>query len=187
MSASRLGLESLLSDLDNHDREGRFRSDLYYRLSVFPITVPPLRERVEDIPVLVWHFVTRAGARLGRKIERVPDPLMKAFMAYSWPGNIREMENIIERAIITARGPALAVDPLFLDATRKASPSQTAGRLDEVERAHILKVVQECGWKIAGRGNAAERLGLKRGTLQFRMRKLGIRRPTSGPPSPSVE
>jgi transcriptional regulator with GAF, ATPase, and Fis domain len=163
-------------DLEKEVREGRFRADLYYRLSVFPITVPPLRERVEDIPLLAWHFITRNQGRLGKSIERIPNQMMRALRSHPWPGNIRELQNAIERALIVTTGSTLA-NPLLIDLTAAGREQRTGSRLAEVERAHILEVLGECGWKVAGRGNAAERLGLKRGTLQFRMKKLGIRRP----------
>jgi transcriptional regulator with GAF, ATPase, and Fis domain len=166
----------------NHDlaqdvREGRFRADLYYRLNVFPLTIPPLRERSEDVPLLVWHFINAKQGVMGRTIKRVPDRLMRGLETYSWPGNIRELENLVERALIVSSGPDLAVDAPFLAVTGQTS-SET--RLDAVQRSHIEAVLRQCGWKVAGRGNAAERLGLKRGTLQFRMKKLGIRRPAEG-------
>jgi formate hydrogenlyase transcriptional activator len=164
-------------DLGREVREGRFRADLYYRLNVFPIPVPPLRERPEDIPLLVWHFITRKRVRLARSIERVPDRLMRALVAYSWPGNIRELENVIERALIVSTGSTLAIPPTVRESFRAEPPSRDGSRLDEVERAHILAVLESCGWRISGKGNAAERLGLNRSTLQFRIKKLGIRRP----------
>ena len=113
-------------DLEREVREGRFRADLFYRLSVFPLTVPPLRNRPDDIPLLVWHFIGRKQTRLGRHIERVPDRLMRAFRAYSWPGNIRELENVVERALILSTGPTLAIDPMFAGA-RRNPPRPPAG------------------------------------------------------------
>jgi transcriptional regulator with GAF, ATPase, and Fis domain len=163
-------------DLEREVREGRFRDDLYYRLSVFPIRLPPLRERHEDIPVLVWHFITRKQGNLGKTIKRVPERLMNAFTTYSWPGNVRELENVIERSLIMTSGTTLATDPLFRQGTQEIQPS-TGVTLAEKERAHILAVLEECGGKISGKGNAADRLGLKRSTLQYRMTKLGIHRP----------
>jgi formate hydrogenlyase transcriptional activator len=165
-------------DLAREVREGRFRADLYYRLNVFPITLPPLRERAEDVPLLVWHFINERQGTLGRTIKRVPERLMRALESYAWPGNIRELENVIERALIVSTGPSLVIDAPLVDAGGGDAPSGT--RLDDVQRAHIEAVLRQCGWKIAGKGNAAERLGLKRGTLQFRMNKLGIRRPAPG-------
>jgi formate hydrogenlyase transcriptional activator len=163
-------------DLEREVREGRFRADLFYRLSVFPLTLPPLRSRPEDIPLLVWHVIVRNQSRLGRHIERVPERLMRAFRAYAWPGNIRELENVVERALILSTGTTLAVDERFLGARREVA-RPASGLLADVERRHILDVLDACGWKIAGKGNAAERLGLNRSTLLFRMKKLGISRP----------
>ena len=165
-------------DLAREVREGRFRADLYYRLNVFPITLPPLRERAEDVPLLVWHFINERQGTLGRSIKRVPERVMRALETYAWPGNVRELENVIERALIVSTGTSLAIDAPLVDAAGEDTPSGT--RLDDVQRAHIEAVLRQCGWKIAGKGNAAERLGLKRGTLQFRMNKLGIRRPAPG-------
>lgn len=163
-------------DLEKEVCEGRFRADLYYRLNVFPIVLPPLRDRVEDVALLVWHFINAKQGSLGRSIKRVPDELMRAFERYAWPGNVRELENVIERALIVSTGPTLAVDAPFLD----RGDARPGNRLDDVQRSHIREVLQQCGWRVAGRGNAAERLGLKRGTLQSRMKKLGIERPERG-------
>jgi transcriptional regulator with GAF, ATPase, and Fis domain len=160
-------------DLEREVREGRFRADLFYRLSVFPLTVPPLRNRPDDIPLLVWHFIGRKQTRLGRRVERVPDRLMRAFRAYRWPGNVRELENVVERSLILTTGPTLATDPTF-DRARLAVAAPATELLSDVERQHITDVLEQCGGKVAGKGNAAERLGLKRTTLLSRMRKLGI-------------
>jgi formate hydrogenlyase transcriptional activator len=162
-------------DLACEVSEGRFRADLYYRLSVFPITLPALRERAADIPLLVWHFITRKQAQLGKTIKQVPDAFMRALQAYSWPGNVRELENVIERALIMTQGSTLASDWLGL-AGAVPRPAVTSS-LEDVERQHISAVLVACGWKVAGKGNAAERLGLSRSTLQFRMKKLRIERP----------
>jgi transcriptional regulator with GAF, ATPase, and Fis domain len=164
-------------DLEREVREGRFRADLFYRLSVFPLTLPSLRNRPDDIPLLVWHFIGRKQTRLGRHVERVPDRLMQAFRAYAWPGNIRELENVVERALILSTGRTLAIDPMFPGGRRNPLQPTTA-LLSDVERQHILDVLEQCGWRVAGKGNAAERLGLNRSTLLSRMKKLGIRRPT---------
>ena len=141
--------------------------------------MPPLRERVEDVPLLVWHFVNAKQAALGRKIKRVPDRLMRALETYPWPGNIRELENLIVRALILSDGPDLVSDAPLQEGPRAGSRS--GARLDEVQRAHIEDVLRQCEWKVAGKGNAADRLGLRRGTLQFRMKKLGIQRPERAP------
>ena len=167
-------------DLEREVREGRFRADLFYRLSVFPVSLPPLRERREDIPLLAWHFIARRQAKLGRSVRRVPERLMRAFTAYSWPGNVRELENVVERALIMTSGATLASDPAFLEAAPVVPAVGPKASLAEAERAHIRAVLDECGWKIAGKGNAADRLGLKRSTLQFRMKKLGLARPGTG-------
>jgi transcriptional regulator with PAS, ATPase and Fis domain len=163
-------------DLEKEVRDGRFRADLFYRLNVFPVGLPPLRERPEDVPLLVWHFINAKQDALGRSIARVPDRLMRALETYAWPGNVRELENVIERALIVTTGSTLAIDAGFLEDARQAVGTS----LDDVQRAHIQEVLRQCGWKVAGKGNAAERLGLKRGTLQFRMKKLGIERPAAG-------
>jgi transcriptional regulator with GAF, ATPase, and Fis domain len=164
-------------ELEREVREGRFRADLYYRLSVFPVALPPLRERREDIPLLVWRFVERRQAALGRAVKRIPDRLMRAFVAYDWPGNVRELQNVVERALIMTTGATLAADPAFLEAAPVVPAVGPKASLAEAERAHIEAVLGECGWKISGPGNAADQLGLKRSTLQFRMKKLGIVRP----------
>ena len=157
-------------------QEGRFREDLYYRVGVFPIRVPPLREHLDDLPLLVWHTIARRQRDLGKTIERVPDAMLRAFSSYDWPGNVRELENVIERAMIVTTGPTLAWNATFLAGLR-VTRFCSGDTLAAMERAHIVAVLDECGYKIAGRGNAAERLGLKRSTLQARMKKLGVERP----------
>jgi len=162
-------------------RDGSFRPDLYYRLAVFPIDVPPLRERKEDVPLLVWYFLGQFRAAMGKAIERVPAPLMQRLIAYDWPGNIRELRNVIERAFILSNSTTLRLDDTF-DAPHVARPSvarsapRTDRTLEEVERAHIVAVLEECRWQIRGRGRAAERLGLNPSTLYSRMKKLGIKK-----------
>jgi transcriptional regulator with GAF, ATPase, and Fis domain len=158
-------------------RAGRFRSDLYYRLSVFPITLPPLRERREDIEPLVWFFVHRRQRELGRRIESLPAEAMDALRRYDWPGNVRELENVVERAMILSTGPILELEDALPSAPGRRSSVAGGRDLDAVQRAHIETVLSECGWKINGPGNAAERLGLHPNTLRFRMKKLGIQRP----------
>ncbi len=155
--------------------EGRFREDLYYRLSVFPIELPPLRERREDIPPLVWELIQRRQHELGRRIEHVPESAMQALAAYSWPGNVRELGNVIERALILSHGPELRLDSF-------RAPLNGAGsgdRLDEVERTHFIRVLERCAWRINGTGNAAEILGMRPSTLRSRLKKLGIARPSA--------
>ncbi len=159
-----------------------FRSDLYYRLNVFPVRIPPLRERPEDIPLLVRHFVQQFSRRNNRGIETIPSETMEALVRYHWPGNIRELQNVIERAVIVSRGSALRVPNADLEPSRTAAevarPARPAttlrGSLDEAERTQILAALEESRWVIAGPNGAAARLGVKRSTLQFRMRKLGI-------------
>ncbi|HQQ75974.1 MAG TPA: sigma 54-interacting transcriptional regulator [Thermoanaerobaculia bacterium] len=164
-------------DLEAAVAEGRWRADLFYRLKVFPIEVPPLRHRREDIPLLVWYFVTRKRTSLGRAVTRIPDKAMSAFQRYDWPGNVRELENVIERALILSPGDTLVVDERTFAVPSKTRAESGIWSLEDVERGHILKVLGECGWRIAGRGNAAERLGMNRSTLRSRMEKLGIERP----------
>ena len=164
-------------DLEADVAAGRFRPDLYYRLSVFPIYLPALRERVEDIPSLVWFFIQRLQRDLGRRITKVPQAVMSALQQHGWPGNVRELENVIERAMIRSTGDTLMLDETFARAKRPAvdgTNTTTADTLDAIQRAHIETVLSECGWKINGRRNAAERLGLHPNTLRFRMKKLGI-------------
>jgi formate hydrogenlyase transcriptional activator len=159
--------------------EQKFRSDLYYRLNVFPIRVPPLRERTEDIPLLVRHFVRQFSERNNRIIDVVLSETMEALTRYHWPGNIRELQNVIERAVIITKGPTLtvALDELKSDAGLK--PSQRCETLEQVltetERTQILRALEESNWVIAGPNGAAARLAIKRSTLHSRMQKLGIR------------
>jgi len=151
-------------------RDGKFREDLYYRLNVFPIYIPPLRERREDIPMLTWHFLRELGGRMGREIESVQASTMNSFECYSWPGNVRELRNIIERYLITNNGPIFEAElpPMIRPL---ASAEDTAV---EVERNHIQRVLERTGWRIRGHGGAAETLDLKPTTLESRMRRLGI-------------
>jgi PAS domain S-box-containing protein len=150
--------------------EGKFREDLYYRLNVFPIHIPPLRERREDIPMLTWHFLRDLGGRMGREIETVRASTMNSFERYSWPGNVRELRNVIERHLITYNGPVFEAElpPMI----RPAAPAQDTAV--EVERNHIHRVLERTGWRIRGHGGAAEMLDLKPTTLESRMRRLGI-------------
>jgi len=159
-------------DLGRAVADGEFRADLYYRLNVFPIRLPPLRERREDIPALVWSIIRKRQDALRRHITTVPAEVMQTLQQYSWPGNIRELENIVERALIHSTGETL----VLLDGNLEmfaAEPAQGT-TLMGVERAHIEGVLRDCGWRINGLGNAAERLGLHPNTLRFRMKKLGI-------------
>jgi len=160
----------------------KFRADLFYRLNVFPIHVPPLRERAEDIPLLVWHFVQLFARRMNRKIETISSDAMERLTRYPWPGNIRELENLIERAAVLSAGPVLRV-PLE-DLPVRVAPSHVNANgesrtLEEAEREHILATLKETRWVVSGPRGAAPRLGMNRSTLQFRMKKLGIVRPRS--------
>jgi formate hydrogenlyase transcriptional activator len=161
-------------DLRTAVKEGKFRGDLFYRLSVFPIQVPPLRERKDDIPALVWHFIRELGSRMGRNIESVRSSTMTGLQRYSWPGNIRELRNIIERSLIIFPGEVFHAEMPIGD-EGVCSPDLTA-TLHEIERKHILRVLNETGWRIRGNGGAAEILGIKPTTLEARMRKQKISR-----------
>ena len=165
-------------DLSAMVEEQKFRSDLFYRLNVFPVRVPPLRERAEDIPLLVRHFVQHFARRMNRNIETIPSETMEALSRYSWPGNIRELQNLIERAVILSPGPVLRVPLTELNS--RTTPGQVNGNhrtLEEAERAHILATLKETRWVLSGPNGAATRLGMNRSTLQFRMKKLSIVRP----------
>jgi formate hydrogenlyase transcriptional activator len=179
-------------DLSRLVAERSFRSDLYYRLNVFPIQIPPLREHPEDVPLLVRYFVQKFSRRLNKTVEYVPADAMAALTNYPWPGNVRELENLIERAVLLSPGNELRVpvselrtslvltsaavpDPSSLIA---ASSSPSFSTLEETERQHILRALRQTHWRIAGPRGAAHLLGIKRTTLQARMRKLNLRRPT---------
>ena len=166
------------ADLAQMVEEKKFRSDLYYRLNVFPINVPPLRERPEDIPLLVHFFANKFAQQMRKRIESVPKETMAALVAYHWPGNIRELQNLVERAVILSRGSTLEVPLTELKQQAKTVVHMNGGNtLETVERDHILKVLDDAGWVIGGPTGAAARLGLNRTTLNHRMRKLGIMRP----------
>lgn len=165
-------------DLEEMVNHGQFRSDLYYRLNVFPVQLPPLRERREDIPALVSHFVERFGRRMGREIDNIPPETMSALSSYQWPGNIRELQNLIERAVILSNDGVLP-NPLPAAGTRviaiaSATPVTT---LKDSQRTLILRTLEEVRWVIGGPKGAAAKLGLKRTTLIHKMQKLGISRP----------
>jgi transcriptional regulator with GAF, ATPase, and Fis domain len=170
-------------NLEQAVAEGRFRADLFYRLSVFPIHVPPLRERCEDIPSLVWFFIHRHQRELGRHITKVPNHVISALQAHDWPGNVRELENIVERAMIRSTDDTLQLDGPFGDRPRELPRSIARDTLDDVQRSHIEHTLRQCGWRINGVGNAAERLGLHPNTLRFRMKKLGIQMPRDRRPA----
>ena len=162
-------------DLARMSNEGHFRSDLYYRLRVFPITIPPLRDRREDIPLLVQCFVTNHSKRMGRHIHTIPAETMEALKSWHWPGNVRELENFIERSIILTQGSELRAPLSELEMPKESVESQAAS-LEVVEREHILRVLRKAQGMIGGPGGAAERLGVKRTTLNAKIKKLGIRR-----------
>jgi formate hydrogenlyase transcriptional activator len=166
-------------DLTRMVAEGQFRRDLFFRLNVFPVSLPPLRERREDIPALARHFVQKFARQMGRRIETIPGKVMNALVQYPWPGNIRELENVIERAVILSPGSELRVNtgdlkPALLSATGSAG---TALTLAETEQRYILDVLREVRWVLGGAHGAAARLGMKRSTLQWKMKRLGITRP----------
>jgi formate hydrogenlyase transcriptional activator len=169
IAASNRGLAELVS-------KERFRGDLYYRLNVFPIPVPPLRERTEDIPQLAMHFVRTFADQMGKRIDKIPDEVMQALANHFWPGNIRELQNFIERCMILTPGNVLRLPP---DGLERAAEVRASGAitLKEAERDHIRRTLQSTSWVVSGPNGAAARLGIKRSTLYFRMRKLGIARP----------
>ncbi len=162
-------------DLQAEVQKGAFREDLWYRLNIFPITMPPLRERLDDIPLLVNFYIDRISRRLGKVIKVIPTHVMDALRHYHWPGNVRELENVLERAVINSSGPKLRlVDDLKKPHKDAPRPDQT---LEHVERDYIKRVLEQTGWKVSGNNSAAEILGLERSTLRARMRKLNLRKP----------
>ncbi|MGB6690078.1 MAG: sigma 54-interacting transcriptional regulator, partial [Terracidiphilus sp.] len=163
-------------DLGKMVAEKQFRSDLFYRLKVFPVFAPPLRERASDIPILVRHFVAAHSRRMGKVIETIPEETMRALARWRWPGNIRELENFLERAVILTRGPALYVPLAELQVEDEGGGSTTSPTLHEAEREHILRVLREAKGQIGGDDGTAARLGLKRTTLNSKLKKLGIER-----------
>ena len=169
-------------DLSALAEEQTFRQDLFYRLNVFPIHVPPLRERREDIPMLVRHFAQQFARRMKKQIESIPSEAMAALTDYDWPGNIRELQNLIERAVILSRGPWLEIPVAALPKRNPAAAQHGEPKtLEEADRRHIVAALENSNWVVAGANGAAARLGMKRSTLQFRMRKLGIVRPAGRP------
>ena len=163
-------------DLDEEVRKGRFREDLFYRLNVYPITVPPLRQRTEDIPLLARFFVERASKRLGKSIEQIPERIVRKLQNYSWPGNIRELENVIERSVINSSGTRLHLAEGLAEPDRNQDPPPLKS-LQELEKDHLLRVLQSTNWRIEGAKGAALILDINPSTLRSRMRKLGIRKP----------
>ena len=170
------------ADLAEKVDEKEVRSDLYYRLNVFPIVIPPLRERREDIPLLVRHFVQKYGCRMKKRIDTIPAAAIDVFSEYHWPGNVRELENFIERAVILSGSSEL--QPPLAELAKRNKPSSVisynSGTLKDAEREHILRILKDTNWVIGGRAGAAARLGIKRTTLHSLMKRLGITRPTNG-------
>jgi transcriptional regulator with GAF, ATPase, and Fis domain len=160
-------------DLAAEVKEGNFREDLFYRLNIFPIQVPPLRQRKDDIPMLVWAFVQELSVKMGKVIDTIPKKAMEELTHYSWPGNVRELRNVIERSMILTQGKTLHIEmPRSAD-----SPHPESIGLEDVEREHITEVLAMTGWKVRGQDGAAELLQLKPSTLESKMQKLGIKRP----------
>ena len=162
-------------NLEEEVRNGNFREDLWYRLNVFPITMPPLRDRLDDIPLLVEFYVKKISRRMGKTIETIPSKVMEALQAYPWPGNVRELENVLERAVINSSGTKLRLVDELKRPFRGLSSSEKT--LKAVERDHIIRVLEQTQWKVGGKNSAAEILGLDRSTLRARMRKLNISPP----------
>ena len=170
-------------NLHNEAMAGRFRQDLFYRLNVYPITIPPLSQRREDIPLLVSHYARQIGERLGKSITEVPAQVIREFVDYNWPGNIRELQNVIERAvIISSDGVLRLAEPLVQTTTEPSGESQSVrdplkiSALGDAEREHILRALDATGWRIEGPNGAAAMLKLNPSTLRFRMKKLGLTR-----------
>ena len=161
-------------NLEEEVRNGRFREDLWYRLSIFPITVPALREHMEDLPQLVEHYVEKISRRLGKSIESISTSVMNTLQNYHWPGNVRELENVIERAVINSSGPKLRLADELKTLHKDLTTPKT---LEKVEHDHIVRILEQTHWKVSGKNGASEILGLNVSTLRGRMRKLGIRRP----------
>lgn len=160
-------------DLVKALHKGSFRRDLYYRLNVFPIRVPSLQERIEDLELLVWAFVKEYGERMGKRIESIPKKSIEALKRFPWRGNVRELRNVIEQSMIIGKGPTLKVQLPGIDGIEE----NQAILLKDVERNHIHKILEQTGWRVRGKAGAAELLGLKPTTLEARMKKLGVVRP----------
>ena len=168
-------------DLQMAVREKAFREDLYYRLSVFPVQLPPLRDRPEDIPLLAQYLLDKFAARIARRFDGIDPATLSRLMAYPWPGNIRELQNVLERAVILATGPTLEVDPELLGQTGAEPVVKPSAALEDVERNHILAVLRQTKWVIEGPRGAAAVLGLHPNTLRSRLKKLGLSRSTHEP------
>ena len=160
-------------NLEERVADGTFREDLFYRLNVFPVQVPALRDRREDIPAIVWHFVEQLSRGLGKRIDTIPSENLRDLQRYAWPGNIRELRNVVERGLILATGPCLSI-PVPHSTICSTSGST---KLEDVVRAHMRSVLERVDWRIRGAGGAAEQLGLRPTTLEGRMQRLGLRRP----------
>jgi chemotaxis protein methyltransferase CheR len=162
-------------NLEEEVRKGLFRDDLWYRLNIFPITVPPLRDRPDDIPLLVNFYVEKISKRLGKSIEMIPVSIMNQLQKYHWPGNVRELENVLERGVINSSGPKLRL----VDKLKRPNKDLTKANksLQDVEREYIVRVLRQSHWKVSGKNSAAEILCLDRSTLRARMKKLGIHKP----------
>ncbi|HEY4965793.1 MAG TPA: sigma 54-interacting transcriptional regulator, partial [Puia sp.] len=158
-------------------REGRFRDDLFYRLNVFPITIPPLRNRHEDLPMLIQYFIDKKNKKHSKSIQFVSKSDMNWLLHYDWPGNIRELRNVIERAVISSSGDTLHIDHITLESSGDLMHAHHSSSLEQNEKDYILKVLQECHWQIAGSGGAAEKLTINPSTLRSRIKKLNIDRP----------
>jgi len=169
VAATNAGLAQMVA-------EKRFRADLYYRLNIFPIDVPPLRDRRDDIPLLVRHFVDKYARRMGKAIDSIPNETMEALRRYAWPGNIRELQNLMERAVLLSSGPSLRVPltEILLSIDLNATPG--ANILEQAEREQILRALRKSNWVVGGPNGAAARLGLKRTSLAYKMQRLGISR-----------
>ena len=179
-SSRTLKVDVRVISATNHDlaamvRSGQFREDLFHRLNVFPIEVPPLRSRVADIPLLVWRFVQEFNKKMGKSIDSIPRQVMDQLKHYPWPGNVRELRNQIERAMIMCEGRSLKIELPAVDSNPQSLPLT----MEEVERKHICDVLERVHWRIRGKQGAAEILGVIPTTLHSRMKKLGISRPNS--------
>ena len=165
-------------DLEKEINNGKFREDLYYRLNVFPITIPPLRNRKEDIPLLVTYFLERKAKKHGKIIENISKADLNRLCSYSWPGNIRELKNVIERSVISSTTDTLKLDWWTHHTVSDIghTPIQSAVSLEKVEKEHILRILNECNWKINGNNGAAEKLSMHPNTLRSRMKKLNLTR-----------
>jgi transcriptional regulator with GAF, ATPase, and Fis domain len=164
-------------DLKKEVREGRFREDLFYRLNVFPILIPPLRQRNEDIPLLAQYFTEKYARKMGKQIESIPKATIKALLEYYWPGNVRELEHVIERGVIVTSGRSFKLAGQLISSQIGDAKEESLKDLAAMEREHILRVLQETGWRIEGPLGAASILKIHPSTLRFRIKKLGIRRP----------